>query len=211
MEPVTIESVFVGQPAEIGETRRGPVISAIAKHQVTAAELELTNLNLAGDRQADLTVHGGPDKAVYACAVEHQEQWQADGFEVVSGSLGENLATRGVTEVDVRIGDRWRWGTALLEVSQPRAPCYKRSVHAGRKDIGPHLIGNAWCGWYFRVVEPGVVPTTGTIGVVSVADGPTIDEAFRAMFDRDPHAARTVLAAPALADQWRMFLSQRLG
>ena len=118
-----IVGVFVGQPAPIGEMRGRPVVSAIAKAPVTSAWLDLTTTNLAGDRQADLSVHGGPDKAVYVYPVAHYSAWQADGFAVDVGGFGENLALDGIAEDDVRLGDAWRWGEALVEVSQPRAPC----------------------------------------------------------------------------------------
>jgi MOSC domain-containing protein YiiM len=126
--------VYVGKPRLIGKTRRGPVESAIAKARVTAAELELGLTNLAGDRQADRNAHGGPDKAVYAYPRDSYVGWQTDGFAVDVGGLGENLALGDISEHDVRVGDVWRWGSALVEVSQPRSPCYKLSLHAGRKD-----------------------------------------------------------------------------
>jgi MOSC domain-containing protein YiiM len=218
--------VFVGQPQVIGETRQGPVTSGIAKTRVEAPELALGPTNLAGDRQADLSVHGGPDKAVYFYPADHYPTWQEDGFDVEVGGLGENVTVAGGTERDVRIGDRWRWGEATVEVSQPRAPCYKLAVHTGRKDIGPRMIATGRCGWYVRVVEPGAVPTSGHLTLVHRDPAaPTVEEAFAAMFgvngpvprgteptDRDRERTRQrVLASDALADQWRTFLLARAG
>lgn len=206
----------------IGETRRGPVTSSIAKSPIVAEELDLGATNLAGDRQADLSVHGGPDKAVYAYPSESYAAWQTDGFAVEIGGLGENVALSGVTEQDVLIGDVWQWGSALVQVSQPRAPCFKLSRHTGRKDIGPRMIATGRSGWYLRVVEPGTVPTLGSMTLVDRPDGaPSVHEAFSAIFfgsaqdasglsgDDQQRIVQRVLAAPALAEQWRVGLAAR--
>ena len=121
----SVVSVNVGVPR--GHTWHGRVVTTAIWKEPVIGPVRVQGVNLHGDDQADRRVHGGPDKAVYACAVEHHAQWQADGFEVVSGSLGENLAVRGVTETDVRIGDRWRWGAAL-----PRGPSGPRWARPGR-------------------------------------------------------------------------------
>ena len=211
-----IVGVFVGQPAPIGEMRGRPVVSAIAKAPVTSAWLDLSTTNLAGDRQADLSVHGGPDKAVYVYPVAHDAAWRADGFAVDVGGFGENLALEGVAEDDVRLGDAWRWGEALVEVSQPRAPCYKLSLHTGRKDVGPRMLATGRCGWYLRVLEPGRVPTAGALTLERRdAGAPTVTDTFVAMFD-DGRAAETdvvdrVLRSPALAAGWRDPLQARRG
>jgi len=211
-----IVGVFVGRPAPIGEVRRRPVVSAIAKAPVTSAWLDVSTTNLAGDRQADLSVHGGPDKAVYVYPVAHYPAWRADGFAVDIGGFGENLALDGIAEDDVRLGDAWRWGEALVEVSQPRAPCYKLSLHTGRKDVGPRMLATGRCGWYLRVLETGRVPIAGSLTLERRDPGAaTIADAFAAMFD-DGRAAETdvvdrVLRSPALAAGWRDPLQFRRG
>jgi MOSC domain-containing protein YiiM len=211
-----IVGVFVGQPAPVGEVRGRPVLSAIAKAPVTSAGLDLFPTNLAGDRQADLSVHGGPDKAVYVYPAAHYPAWRADGFAVEVGGFGENLALDGIAEADVRLGDAWRWGEALVEVSQPRAPCYKLSLHTGRKDVGPRMLVTGRCGWYLRVLETGRVPTAGSLTLERRDPGaPTIADAFAAMFD-DGRAAEIdvvdrVLRSPALAAGWRDPLQARRG
>ena len=211
-----IVAAFVGQPRPIGEIRGRTVVSAIAKAPVTSPWLDLSATNLAGDRQADLSVHGGPDKAVYVYPAHHYPAWQADGFDVEVGGFGENLTLAGVSEDHVCLGDTWRWGEALVEVSQPRAPCYKLSLHTGRKDVGPRMLATGRCGWYLRVLETGTVPTAGALTLERRdADAPTVAEAFAAMFD-DERAARTdvvarVLASPALAAAWREPLLARRG
>lgn len=204
-----IAGVFVGLPSVIGEVRGRPVESGIAKQAVASPALALSTTNLAGDRQADLTVHGGPDKAVYAYPASHYPAWRDDGFVVDLGGLGENVTLAGVDEHAVLLGDVWRWGDALLQVSQPRAPCYKLALHAGRKDVGPRMIATGRCGWYFRVQRTGTVPTSGELTLVERVDGaPTLAETFAAVFGAagrpvDPEVVDRVLASPALADGWR--------
>jgi MOSC domain-containing protein YiiM len=215
-EPTTagILGVFVGRPQVIGEVRGRPVESGIAKAAVgdTAIELGLTNLD--GDRQADLTVHGGRDKAVYVYPSEHYAAWQADGFDLSVGGVGENVALAGAAERDVLLGDRWRWGSALVEVTQPRAPCYKFALHTGRKDVGPRMIETGRTGWYLRVLETGTVPTRGPMTLVGRAEGaPSVYDTFRVIFPNgavaSPEAIDRVLASPALADSWRTVLLAR--
>jgi MOSC domain-containing protein YiiM len=208
-----VVAVFVGRPRVIGQVRGEPVESGIAKSRVDGTALRLSETNLAGDRQADLSVHGGPDKAVYVYPSEHYVAWQRDGVELGVGGVGENVALAGATEHDVRVGDVWRWGTALVQVSQPRAPCFKLALHAGRKDVGPRMIATRRCGWYLRVLAPGTVPTGGPLELVERDDrAPTVDDAFRAMFGAagdHPALVARVLAAPALAPAWRRPLAAR--
>jgi MOSC domain-containing protein YiiM len=215
-DTAAVLAVFVGRPRVIGEVRGRPVESGIAKQRVAAASLALGETNLAGDRQADLSVHGGPDMAVYAYASEHYRAWQADGFTLDVGGVGENVALAGVTEHDVRLGDVWRWGGALVQVSQPRAPCYKLALHIGRKDVGPRMIETRRVGWYLRVLEPGEVPTSGPFTLVDrVDDAPTIHETFGVMFDgadgHDSDVLERVLRSPALPAAWREPLVARRG
>ena len=217
VDALHVTAVHVGLPGTIGERRGRPVESAIAKARVEESDLHLGVINLAGDRQADLSVHGGPDKAVYVYATEHYPAWQADGFAVDVGGLGENVALAGATERDVLLGDVWRWGEALVQVSQPRSPCYKLAIHTGRKDIGPRMIETRRCGWYLRVLEPGTVPTSGPLTLEQRDEGePSVQDLFAAMFgDRDggDHPGDDVLdralRSPALAEAWRTPLIAR--
>jgi MOSC domain-containing protein YiiM len=222
MEELRIEGVFVGTPGVLGERRGAPVYSAITKHRVTEPELKLDELNLAGDRQADLTVHGGPDKAVYSYPAEHYPDWAGEDFAVPHGTFGENVSTRGADERTVRIGDVWAWGDALLEVSQPREPCYKLAMKAGRKEIVPAMIGSGRSGWYLRVRRPGTVPTTGSLRLVERDPAsPTIAEVYLtsfanaaeydgAKFAAYRELAERVIAAPALAARYRDGLRSKL-
>ena len=119
-------SVNVALPKVIGTLRNGEeIVSGIAKRPVGGETLRLDPLNLEGDRQADLSVHGGPDKAVYAYPAEHLPVWNAElGTAFGLGTFGENLTTEGMLEDEVRIGDVWVWGDARLQIVQPRSPCY---------------------------------------------------------------------------------------
>ncbi|MDS0137664.1 MULTISPECIES: MOSC domain-containing protein [unclassified Amycolatopsis] len=211
---MNVDGVFVGEPSVLGYRRERPVLSAITKARVTAPELHLTELNLDGDRQADLTVHGGVDKAVYVYPAEHYPAWAADGLDAEPGGFGENVSLSGVTEDDVRIGDVWAWGDALVQVSQPRQPCFKLAMKTGRKDVTPLMIDSGRSGWYLRVLRPGTVPTSGPVELVERADGPTITEVYLVSFanygqlpeDKVGAAldlADRVLAAPALSASYR--------
>ncbi len=211
---MNVDGVFVGEPSVLGYRRERPVLSAITKARVTAPELNLTELNLDGDRQADLTVHGGVDKAVYVYPAEHYPAWAADGLEAEPGGFGENVSLSGATEDDVRIGDVWAWGDALVQVSQPRQPCFKLAMKTGRKDVTPLMIDSGRSGWYLRVLRPGTVPTSGPVELAERADGPTITEVYLVSFanygqlpDDKVEAALDladgVLAAPALAASYR--------
>ena len=211
---MNVDGVYVGEPSVLGYRRERPVLSAITKARVTAPELALTELNLDGDRQADLTVHGGVDKAVYVYPAEHYPAWAADGFEASVADFGENVSLSGVTEDDVRIGDVWAWGDALVQVSQPRQPCFKLAMKTGRKDVTPLMIDSGRSGWYLRVLRPGTVPTSGAIELAERSDGPTITEVYLISFanygqlppDKGEAAldlADRVLAAPALSESYR--------
>jgi MOSC domain-containing protein YiiM len=223
---VEVTAVYVGQPRIIGRVRGREVESAIGKSRVEAATIELGLTNIAGDRQADLSVHGGRDMAVYVYPTEHYPAWRQDGFDVDVGGLGENVALAGTTERQVRLGDVWRWGPAVVQVSQPRAPCFKLALHAGRGDIGPRMIATGRTGWYLRVLEPGTVPTRGPFVLDQRDDeAPSVHELFAVMFrGRDGRGRRRgddaaaaadaeiverALRSPALAEAWRPWLAER--
>ena len=212
---IALHSVRVAQPRAIGTLRSGEqVLSAIAKQPVTADELFLTELNLAGDRQADLTVHGGPDKAVYVYPAEHLPRWNEElGTAFDAGTFGENLTVAGADERNVRIGDIWSWGKALLQVSQPRSPCYKLAMITGQPTVGRRMAESGRTGWYLRVLRPGTVPVAGPIRVVERhLAGVTVLDAHRASLPGAGVAGiERVLAVEPLAAMWRAALEDRLG
>ncbi len=212
-----IVSVNVAQPKLLLKWPAGDVISAIDKQPVHADELELTTLNLEGDRQADTRptpgggqVHGGPHQAVYAFPVEHYQRLEGLlSRPLCPGFMGENLTVRGATEEEVCIGDRWSWGSALLQVSAPRGPCYKLGIRMGRQPMRTVVREEALVGWYLRVLQPGRVPTGGPIRVEAHGEeGVTVAEVQRAMNDR-ANAYPELAALPTLAPGTRRALMIR--
>jgi MOSC domain-containing protein YiiM len=210
---LAILSVNIGGMRIIGSADGEPVLSGIDKRPV-AQEVVVRRLGIEGDAQADLTVHGGLDKAVYAYPSRNWPWWKAaKQLDCAPATFGENLTLDGCDEDDVAIGDRFRWGDAVLEISQPRAPCYKLAIHTGRPDVPQAMTVFARCGWYCRVVEEGRAQATDTkISRVAARGGPSVRDTFRALFD--PRMADTakmrVLEAPELAESWRRSLLRKL-
>lgn len=156
--------------------RGGTVTTAIHKSPVEG-RVRVGTLGLQGDEQADPEVHGGPHKAVYAYPREHYGFWQGElpGREWPWGTFGENLTTEGLVESEVRVGDRFRIGSALLEATRPRFPCYKLGIRFGRQDIIPRFLHSGRSGFYFAVVAEGDVGVGDAIVRVSDSPGgPTI-------------------------------------
>jgi len=153
--PMTVVSVNVGTPQRV-RVSDGMVLTSIFKSPVATRVAVLTN-NISGDRQADLSVHGGPYKAVYCYPEEHYQFWrgQLADIELVPGIFGENLTTRGLTEEAVNIGDRFRVGSVVLQVTQPRMPCYKLGIRFGRKDILRRFLQSRRSGFYLAVTKTG--------------------------------------------------------
>jgi MOSC domain-containing protein YiiM len=212
---VRLAAVNVGTPTLLGEINGDRVWSGIRKQPFAPdGQLWLSWLNLAGDGQADLDVHGGSDKAVYAYPSEHLTAWAGElGQPLGDAPFGENLSTIGVLERDVGIGDVWQWGSATLQVTQPRWPCFKLSMFRERDDIGPRLRASGRTGWYLRVLEPGDVPVSGPIELVERdLAGVTVLDAHHAMLDRhlSPKRLLEVTQHPALAEQWKAPLLRRL-
>lgn len=153
-----IHSVQVGRIREF--TRKGTT-SAIAKHAITGP-VRVETLGLQGDEQADKKVHGGPDKAIHAYPLEHYAFWNTDLLRDHTllqkpGAFGENLTTVGLTEQSICIGDRWSMGSAVLEVSQGRQPCWKLDDRFTVKGLCRRVQHTRLTGWYFRVIHPGVL------------------------------------------------------
>lgn len=208
---VGVRAVYVGEPTVLGDKGGKPVLSAIGKTAVTGGEVMLRATNLDGDRQADLHNHGGIDKAVYLYPVEGYAGWQADGFALEPGDVGENVALTGATETQVRVGDVFAWGDALIEVSQPRQPCFKLAMRTRRIDITPAMIRSGRCGWYARVLTPGLVPTSGQMRRVRTnPEHPTVAQvnalafpAYHPPLGDRAGALRAAVGTVALAAGWR--------
>lgn len=213
---IRLAAVNVGTPTILKENRGSHVWSGIRKQPVAATTvLWVSELNCAGDGQADLRVHGGPDKAVYAYPSEHLDTWAEElGQDLGTAPFGENLGTVGVLERDVRLGDIWQWGSAVLQVTQPRWPCFKLNLYRDRADIQARLRASGRTGWYLRVLEPGEVPAAGPIHLAAQDQaGVSVLDAHLAMSDRsllDLERVYGVSRHPALAEQWRAPLLRRL-
>jgi MOSC domain-containing protein YiiM len=158
-----ILSVNISLPKEIDfEGQR--ITTGIFKEPVEGPVTSRT-LNLDGDRHADLTVHGGPDRAVYSYSIEHYDFWHGVFPEIAlqNGMFGENLTVDGLIESEVNVGDVFRIGSATVNATQPRMPCYKLGVKFGRMDVLKKFLASGRSGIYFRVLEEGEVAAGDTI------------------------------------------------
>jgi MOSC domain-containing protein YiiM len=211
-------SVNVGVPRTIAESAPGDPekkdwTSAIFKDPVAGA-VHLWRGNLAGDQQADLVNHGGCDKAVNAYAWEHYAHWQAElGIaHMMFGAFGENFTTRGMLEADVFIGDVYSVGGAVVQVSQPRQPCWKLARRWQVKDLAARVAESGRTGWYFRVLREGIVEAGAKIELIERPFPQwSVTAANMVMYQRkdDLEAAQELAACPALSLSWRETLRNR--
>ena len=206
-------SVNVGHPQEY-EWLGQRVTTAIFKSPVEDPVV-VSTLNLEGDRQADLSVHGGLNKAVYAYPHEHYVYWEAQlpDYRLTPGNFGENLTLEGVSEDAVHIGDHLQIGTALFTVTQPRSPCYKLGIRFAREDMTKRFYASRRFGFYLRVRREGVVQAGAEVAVVgrdanavSVAD---VISLFTGD-SRDRDLLNRALKVSALPEGWRNGLRERL-
>lgn len=186
--------------------------SAIHKEPVSGP-VRLGTRGLAADEVADHRAHGGPEQAVLAYAAEHYPLWCAewDRAEVPIGSFGENLTITGADEETVCLGDQWRIGDALLEVSKPRSPCNRLAWHNRRDDLVQRVRLTGRSGWYLRVLTEGTLEAGAQVAVVARPHPDlSVRRAALAMANRqrDPHEARLLVRCPALAADWRYRLAK---
>ena len=194
-------SVNVGAVRDV-EWRGAIVRTGIWKHPVSG-RVPLHGVNFAGDDQADRTVHGGPDKAVYAYAREDYDYWRThEGVETQPALFGENLTIEGLDLAHAVVGERWRIGSAQLEVAQIRLPCYKLGVRMGDPRFPRRFQAAGRMGAYLRIIEEGDVGAGDAIDVVSrPTHGITLSTMLRALDDDD--AARSLSNAGYLPRFWR--------
>jgi MOSC domain-containing protein YiiM len=220
MDPTTptLLSIQVGMPREFGgeeadDPMESPWSTGSYKEPV-AGPVYLRRTNLDGDGQADLTVHGGPDKAVCCYPAGHYPGWQRDLNlpEFSHGAFGENFTLRGMTEADVCIGDVWQVGGATVEVSQPRQPCWKLARRWKINDLTRRVQKSGLTGWYFRVLTEGLVaPGLPLTLVARPSPAWTIERANRVMaVDKKDRALAAELAAvPGLSESWKAAMRKR--
>lgn len=213
----TIEllSVNVALPSFLCERHGESIQSGFKKHPVTSAFVHVSLVNIDGDGQGDLVAHGGLEKAVYSYPSEHWPVWAAERHPPAPygpASFGENLSLAGILEEEACIGDIWRWGEVRLQICQPRFPCYKLGVAQNDARLVKSLVDNGRTGWYFRVLTPGMAPTSGKIEIESRDPaGITVAMAHLARLPgSDPTLIEHVLAADALASKLRVQLQESL-
>ena len=206
-------SLNVGMP-RIVESNGEPVTTGIFK-EPQQGPIMLRTLNLDGDRQADLRVHGGISKAVYGYPVEHYEFWKRElpEMELPYGMFGENFTTEGMLEDALNVGDRFRVGKAELMVTEPRLPCYKLGIKFGRTDIIRKFLQSRRTGFYFAVVKEGEVEAGNEIELLG-RDGNdiTIADITRLYaFEKDDlETMRRAVKLEALSDSWRKYFQKQL-
>jgi MOSC domain-containing protein YiiM len=210
---VTILSINVGRPREV-ESRGRRVRTSIFKDAVTGP-VRARTLNLDGDEQSDLSVHGGPDKAVYIYPSEHYAYWRAQLPDVALpwGAFGENLTTEGLLEDAVHIGDRLHTGAAQFMVTQPRRPCFKLGVRFGRLDMVKRFQQSGRTGFYVAVITEGVITAGDGIRLVpGDQHGVSVAEIVRLYTSRAPEQSslRRAGALAALPESWREHFRSRL-
>lgn len=203
-----VESLNVGEPRAV-ELKGRTIWTAIWKSPVEG-RVELRGVNLAGDDQADRTVHGGPDKAVYAYAVEDIDWWEAQGRDTLGpGAFGENLTVRGLPVSEAVIGERWAIGTTLLEVAQPRLPCFKLGLRMGDPRFVKRFANANRPGAYLRVVREGEIGRADLINVIErPAHGVTSALVSRAILG-EPGLLGAALRAPELPAELREWMRGR--
>jgi len=210
---VRVVSVNVGLPREV-LWRGKPITTGIWKEPISG-RVSVRRLNLDGDRQADLRVHGGADKAVYAYPSEYYELWSRERpeLDLGPGTFGENLTTEGVLDTDVSVGDRFRIGTAELAVTQPRLPCFKLGIRTGRDEFVTEFLERGLLGFYFTVVREGEVGAGDPI--VELARDPRgfrVTEIARLYTTGrdDVEGMRLAADLDVLPESWRDYFRKRL-
>ncbi|MEP6636189.1 MAG: MOSC domain-containing protein [Acidobacteriota bacterium] len=208
-----ILSINVGRPRLVVWNEQ-TVSTGIYKEPVQGRVM-LRTLNLDGDRQADLTVHGGPTKAAYAYAAEHYSYWRKElpDIKLPWGMFGENFTTEGLEEETVNIGDRFRLGSAEVMVTEPRLPCYKLGIKFRRNDILKKFLASGRTGFYFSVQREGEVTAGDEIELLSRdANKVTIADITRLYVHGkdDLETMRRAIALEALPESWRAHFRKQL-
>ena len=206
-------SVNVGLPRVV-MSNSDPVSTGIFKEPV-AGRVMLRTLNLDGDRQADLSVHGGPSKAVYAYPSEHYDYWKHElpEMELPWGMFGENFTTTGLFESELNIGDKFHVGSAVVVVTQPRLPCYKLGLRFGRSDMIKRFLGSERTGFYFAVLQEGEVGVGDPIELIEGSKRSVRVSDITQLYTREKHnigLLRRAIEVETLPESWRSYFQNRL-
>ena len=207
-----IISVNVGLPREV--VWQGITVQTAIFKEPVAGAVAIRKLNLAGDQQADLTVHGGSEKAVYVYPVEHYEYWwkQLPDISFSWGAFGENLSTEGLSEDTVGIGDLLRAGSAILQVTQPRMPCYKLQFRFNRDDMIKRFLVSGRSGFYLSVIKQGDVSAGSSLDLLDRdPDSVTIGDIVRLYLGqaRDSELLQRATSVSSLPENWKTQLRLR--
>ncbi|HZS46104.1 MAG TPA: MOSC domain-containing protein [Blastocatellia bacterium] len=210
---MNIVSVNVGLPKQV--VWKGKAVETGIFKEPVEGSVFVRKLNLDGDRQADLSVHGGPNKAVYAYPAEHYDFWRTEfpDMNLLWGMFGENLTVTGLKEDAIVIGDRFQIGSTVIEAKQPRMPCFKLGIKFGRDDIIRRFLDSGRTGFYFLVVEEGEMKAGDAIERIHrQKDGVTIADVAR-LYSRDRlniDLLRRAIQTEALPEDWRDYFQKRL-
>jgi MOSC domain-containing protein YiiM len=206
-------SVNVGLPRVVMSNGE-PVSTGIFKEPV-AGRVILRTLNLDGDRQADLSVHGGPSKAVYVYPSEHYEYWKHElpEMKLPWGMFGENFTSAGLFESELNIGDKFRVGSAVVMVTEPRMPCYKLGIKFGRPDIVKRFLASERTGFYFAVLQESEVGVGDPIELIEGNKHSVQVNDITRLYTREKHNAgllRRAIAVEVLPESWKSYFRHRL-
>ncbi len=195
--------------------RNGEAVSTGIFKEPVEGRVILRRLNLNGDRQADLTVHGGLTKAVYVYPSEHYDFWKVElrEMKLPPGSFGENFTTAGLHEDEVNIGDKFRIGSALVRVTEPRMPCYKLGIRFGRTDIIKKFLASERTGFYLSVLQEGEVGAGDDIELIERDKQAVRISDITRLFARDKRNTqllRRAIDLEALPESWRQHFRQQL-
>jgi len=208
-----VVSVNVGLPREI--TWHGRTVQTSIWKKPVQGRVHVTTLNLDGDRQSDLSVHGGVDKAVYVYPNEHYSFWQSElpESDLSAGAFGENLTSEGLLEAEVQVGDRLRIGTAEFIVTQPRMPCFKLGIRFERPDLVKRFLQSKRTGFYLAVQHEGEVAAGDSIEFTERSEsGITILDITNlyALDSQSQELLRRAAELPALPESWKDYFRKRL-
>ena len=208
-----VVAISAGRPRQVQWHGRS-VQTSIFKTPVSG-RVQVTHTNIEGDEQSDLSVHGGPEKAVYAYPAEHYHFWRRElpDAELAWGAFGENFTTEGLLEDEVWIGDRFRVGTAELVVTQPRMPCYKLAIRFGQTEMVKRFLQSGRSGFYFAVEREGEVGAGDTIERLARSERPLTVADVVALYAADSTNQPLLESAsnhPSLPAAWREYFRKRL-
>ena len=214
MKSPRIAAIHVGKVAPLGPDR---VPSGFVKHSIDDQSVQITPLGIRGDEQADLSVHGGLEKAVYGYSLENYAAWRAEypqhAAVLVPGGFGENLCIEGLREADLCVGDIHSVGSVRLQICQPRQPCFKLALRFGDKMMPKAMVRSGRAGWYYRVVETGEMERGAA---VQVDERPNPDFSFARLVEIISHGQATrpelvrMQDMEGLAENWMVWAQERL-